>query len=217
MSLSMLPLEDAELAFDPHWLDVAAADALMSELRDTVPWEIHRIRLFGREHPSPRQSCWIGDAGISYRYSGSLFQPRPWPPALGVVRERLAHELRIDFNSVLANRYRDGRDAMGWHSDDERELGPAPTIASLSLGATRRFVLKHRRHPERKLALELPRGSLLLMSGGTQRHYRHSLPRTARAVGDRINLTFRRILLPAAIDDDRCQDDPHVARTTSRQ
>lgn len=208
MSLSTLSLEDAELAFDPHWLDVAAADALMGELRDTIPWEIHRIRLFGREHPSPRQSCWIGDPGISYRYSGTLFQPRPWPPALDAVRERLARELDMDFNSVLANRYRDGRDAMGWHSDDERELGPAPTIASLSLGATRRFVLKHRQDPERKLAVELPHGSLLVMSGATQRHYRHALPRTSRPVGERINLTFRRILRPAATDDYRGQDAP---------
>jgi len=208
MSLSMLPLEDAELAFDPHWLDAEVAVALLDELRDTIPWEIHRIRLFGREHASPRQSCWIGDPGISYRYSGSLFEPRPWPPALKEIRERLVRELRIDFNSVLANRYRDGRDAMGWHSDDERELGPEPTIASLSLGATRRFVLKHRLQPERKLALELPHGSLLVMSGATQRHYRHALPRTARPVGERINLTFRRILRPATVDDGHSQDAP---------
>lgn len=216
MSLSMLSLEDAELAFDPHWLDVGAADVLLDQLRDTIPWEIHRIRLFGREHPAPRQSCWIGDPGVSYRYSGTLFEPRPWPPALGEIRGRLARELHVDFNSVLANRYRDGRDAMGWHSDDERELGPAPAIASLSLGATRRFVLKHRQDPERKLALELPHGSLLVMSGATQRHYRHALPRTSRPVGERINLTFRRILQPAAADDERCRDAP-LRNWTSKQ
>jgi len=101
--------------------------------------------------------------------------------------------LRIDFNSVLANLYRDGRDSMGWHSDDEPELGAQPAIASLSLGSTRRFVLKHRNDPSRKFALELPHGSLLLMRGATQANYRHALPRTARPVGPRINLTFRRI------------------------
>jgi alkylated DNA repair dioxygenase AlkB len=95
---------------------------------------------------------------------------------------------------VLANRYRDGRDAMGWHSDDEPELGPAPVIASVSLGASRRFVLKHRDDPAQKLALELDHGSLLVMAGATQRHYKHALPRTARPVGERINLTFRHIL-----------------------
>jgi alkylated DNA repair dioxygenase AlkB len=145
---------------------------------------------------------------MSYRYSGTEFEPRAWPGILLTIRARLADELGLDFNSVLANRYRDGRDAMGWHSDDERELGSAPTIASLSLGATRRFVLKHRLHPERKLALDLPRGSLLVMSGATQRHYRHALPRTARPVGERINLTFRRILRPAAIGGDIGQDAP---------
>lgn len=193
MPLSPLLLEDAELAFDPHWLDAGSAGALLAELRDTIPWEVHRIRLFGREHVSPRLSCWIGDAGASYRYSGAQFQPRPWPPVLRPIRERLAHVLGVGFNSVLANRYRDGRDAMGWHGDDERELGPTPVIASLSLGATRRFVLKHRQHPERKLALDLSPGSLLVMAGTTQRHYRHALPRTAKPVGERINLTFRHI------------------------
>jgi alkylated DNA repair dioxygenase AlkB len=110
------------------------------------------------------------------------------------LRERLSRELGVEFNSVLANRYRDGRDCMGWHSDAEPELGPAPVIASVSLGAMRRFVLKHRGEPERKLALELPHGSLLVMRGETQRHYRHALPRTAKPVGERVNLTFRRIV-----------------------
>lgn len=194
MPLSPLPLEHAELAFDPHWLDAGAAAALLSALREAIPWEVHRVRLFGREHDSPRLSCWIGDPGASYRYSGARFQPNPWPAMLLPIRERLAQELGIEFNSVLANRYRDGRDAMGWHGDDERELGAAPVIASLSLGATRRFVLKHRRLPGRKLALELPPGSLLVMAGRTQQHYRHALPRTGKPVGERINLTFRRVL-----------------------
>ena len=193
MSLKALSLPDAELAFETHWLAPPAADVLYADLRDTVSWECHRIRLFGREHDSPRLSCWIGDPGASYRYSGTRFEPRPWTDALLPVRARLREELRVDFNSVLANLYRDGRDAMGWHSDNEPELGAQPVIASLNLGATRRFVLKHRGDPDRKLALELPHGSLLVMSGDTQRHYRHALPRTAKPVGARINLTFRRI------------------------
>ncbi|MCI4567645.1 alpha-ketoglutarate-dependent dioxygenase AlkB [Lysobacter sp. CFH 32150] len=193
MSLKALPLPDAELAFDPHWLAPAAADALFLALRERVAWERHRIRLFGREHDSPRLSCWIGDPEASYRYSGTHFEPRPWPDSLLPVRARLRDELCIDFNSVLANLYRDGRDAMGLHSDNEVELGTRPVIASLSLGATRRFVLKHRGDPDRKLALDLPHGSLLVMSGETQRNYRHALPRTAKQVGARINLTFRRI------------------------
>ncbi|MDR7097656.1 alkylated DNA repair dioxygenase AlkB [Lysobacter niabensis] len=194
MSLQRLPLVDADVSFDPHWLAENEAERLLRGLREEVAWETHHVRLFGREHASPRLSCWIGDPGTAYRYSGTLFEPRPWPSSLQRLRERLSAELDVGFNSVLANRYRDGRDCMGWHSDSEPELGPAPLIASVSLGATRRFVLKHRDRPQEKLAIDLPHGSLLVMAGATQRHYRHALPRTAKAVGERINLTFRQIL-----------------------
>jgi alkylated DNA repair dioxygenase AlkB len=193
MPLTPLALPGAELALDPHWLDGAAADALFAALLADVPWETHRIRLFGREVDSPRRSCWIGDPDASYRYSGVRFAPRSWPRALLPIRARLREELGIGFNSVLANLYRDGRDRMGWHRDDERELGQRPVIASVSLGAARRFVLKQRSDPRVSRAITLPHGSLLLMAGDTQAHYRHALPATAKAVGPRINLTFRRI------------------------
>ncbi|MFC7301557.1 alpha-ketoglutarate-dependent dioxygenase AlkB family protein [Cognatiluteimonas weifangensis] len=196
MSLQPLPLPGAELALDPAWLAPAQADALWQALSAAILWEVHRLRLFGRELAAPRLSCWIGDPDAVYTYSGARFQPRPWPPALQPLRARLQAELGVAFNSVLANLYRDGRDSMGWHSDDEPALGPQPVIASLSLGATRRFVLKQRRDPACRLALDLPHGSLLLMAGDTQRHYRHALPRTARPLGPRLNLTFRRILDP---------------------
>lgn len=186
-----LPLADASLLLDPAWLPASRADALMLELREGLDWEVHRIRMFGRMVDSPRLSSWIGDPGASYVYSGIRFPPRPWHPALLQLRRELQSELGVDFNSVLANRYRDGRDAMGWHSDNERELGPCPVIVSVSLGAIRRFTFKHRREPDRKLTLDLPNGSLLVMRGDTQSNYRHALPRTARAVSDRINLTFR--------------------------
>ena len=187
-------LPGAELWFEPGWLAAAEAGALLVSLREEIHWETHRIRLFGREVDSPRLSCWIGDEGAAYTYSGARFQPHPWPAVLLPVRQRLADELDGAFNSVLANLYREGRDYMGWHSDNESALGPHPLIASLSLGATRRFVLKHRHEPSRKLELELPHGSLLVMGGDTQRNYRHALPRTAKPVGERINLTFRRIV-----------------------
>ena len=187
-------LPGAELRFVPDWLAIAEADALLVSLREEIRWETHRIRLFGREVDSPRLSCWIGDEDAAYTYSGTRFQPHPWPAALLSVRQRLTDELGCVFNSVLANRYREGRDCMGWHSDNESALGPQPLIASLSLGATRRFVLKHREESSRKLELELPHGSLLVMGGDTQRNYKHALPRTARPVGERINLTFRNIV-----------------------
>lgn len=194
MGLQSLPLTGADLAFDPRWLAPAEADALFKRLLREVPWEVHRIRMFGRLVDSPRLSCWIGDAEARYRYSGSLFEPRPWPQALAPVRARLEAEVGAAFNSVLANRYRDGRDAMGWHRDDEPGLGPQPVIASLSLGATRRFRLKPDDSVIAPLSLELPHGSLLVMRGQTQARCRHALPRTAKAVGERINLTFRNVL-----------------------
>ncbi|MEP6906593.1 MAG: alpha-ketoglutarate-dependent dioxygenase AlkB [Pseudoxanthomonas sp.] len=189
-----LDMPGAELWFLPDWLPEAQADTLFGVLRDVIEWETHRISMFGREVDSPRLSSWIGDEGTAYTYSGARFQPQPWPTALKEVRERLAQELDADFNSVLANRYRDGRDYMGWHSDNEKTLGVQPVIASLSLGATRRFVLKHRHDKTRKLTLELPHGSLLVMRGDTQVNYRHALPRTLRPITERINLTFRHIL-----------------------
>ena len=193
-----IDLAGADLELDRAWLSPAQADALFAALRDEIAWETHRIRLFGREVDSPRLSSWIGDPDATYTYSRTRFEPRPWPDALSTIRARLRSETGVDFNSVLANLYRDGRDAMGWHSDSEPELGTQPVIASLSLGATRRFALKDRHDPAQKLALELPSGSLLLMRGDTQRHYRHALPRTAKPVGARINLTFRRIEIAQA-------------------
>ena len=177
------------------WLAPAGADALFEHLHGALPWQVHRVRMFGRELDAPRLSCWIGDPEAHYRYSGTSHTPGPWPGALCPVRDRLTRETGVAFNSMLANLYRDGDDRMGWHSDDEPELGPRPVIASLSLGATRRFVLKHRREPARKAVFDLPHGSLLLMRGDTQRDWRHALPRTARAVGPRINLTFRRVIV----------------------
>ena len=191
--LQRIDLAGAELGLAPAWLTCTEAGALFDALLTGVAWEVHRIRMFGREIDSPRLSCWIGDPGVVYTYSRTRFEPHPWVPALRPIRTRLRDTLGIDFNSVLANRYRDGRDAMGWHSDDEPELGPRPLIASLSLGATRRFVLKPRGEG-RRLALDLPHGSLLVMAGATQASYRHALPATARPVSERVNLTFRRIL-----------------------
>ncbi len=188
-----LPLPGALLRYAPAFLAAAEADALFGALRAEIAWERHHVRLFGRTLPAPRLSCWIGDAGTAYTYSRVRFEPRPWPPVLAALRAHLQHACAVRFNSVLANLYRDGRDAMGWHSDDEPELGDDPLIASLSLGAARRFVLRAR-DADARLALTLQHGSLLLMGDGCQRLYRHALPRTRATVGPRINLTFRQVL-----------------------
>lgn len=176
------------------WLVPEEAEVLFGALMAQVRWEVHRIVMFGRQVDSPRLSCWIGDPGTGYVYSRTRFEPRPWPPALAALRARVDAAAGVAMNSVLANLYRDGRDAMGWHSDDEPELGQRPVIASLSLGGTRRFAVRHRRDVGRKFTIELPPGSLLLMSGESQAAWKHALPRTARPVPPRINLTFRRVL-----------------------
>ncbi len=198
-----IALPGADVRFAPGWLPECEADALFDALLIEIPWETHRIRLFGREIDSPRLSCWIGDPGAIYTYSRSRFEPRPWPPALVPVRRRLVETLGHEFNSVLANQYRDGRDRMGWHRDDEPELGPAPIIASLSLGGSRRFLFKskpagastkgHDARTGRAYGLELSHGSLLVMAGETQTHYLHALPATAKPAAMRINLTFRQV------------------------
>ena len=191
--LEPMPLIDGELLWSPEFIPETERAALFDLLRAEIPWERHHVRILGREIPAPRLSCWIGDPGTAYRYSGVLYPPRPWPAPLARVREACGAACGEAFNSVLANLYRDGRDCMGYHSDAEPTLGPEPVIASISLGAPRRFVMRHKRRAGERFELVLGDGSLLVMRGATQRNWRHALPRTAKPVGERINLTFRRI------------------------
>jgi alkylated DNA repair dioxygenase AlkB len=189
-----LPGADVRLL---KFCDADDAQRWFARLREEIVWERHRLRIFGREVEAPRLSCWIGDPDAVYRYSGTVFPPQPWTAACAELRERAVILCREKYNSVLCNLYRDGRDSMGWHSDDEPELGAEPRIASLSFGAPRRFRLRHRGDPALRLELDLAPGSLLLMAGATQRNYRHDLPKTQRPVGPRLNLTFRRICASA--------------------
>jgi len=198
MSLTLLPLPNAEVLLDAHFLSSAEAEALLTELTATTPWRQEPIKLFGKEVMQPRLTSWHGDLGASYRYSGLLLDPQPWTPALQVLLRQVEAAAGCSFNSVLLNLYRTGQDSMGWHADDEPELGPAPVIASVSLGASRNFRLKPR-NPQHTahspLTLTLNSGSLLLMRGTTQQHWVHAVPKTALAVTPRLNLTFRRVIL----------------------
>jgi alkylated DNA repair dioxygenase AlkB len=189
-----LPLEDADIRFWPAALAVAEASELLDRLLTGIDWQHEEVLIFGQRRPVPRLVAWHGDPGASYTYSGTLHQPLPWTPALELVRERVLSLTGCAFNSVLLNLYRDGRDGMGWHSDDEPELGRDPVIASVSLGVPRRFCLRHRRRKDQRLDVSLSPGSLLLMSGTTQHHWVHAVPKTALPVGSRVNLTFRQIL-----------------------
>ncbi len=169
---------------------IAAPERVLERLLAELDWRQDTARIVGREVPLPRLTAWYGDAG--YRYSGIDNPPRPWLPLLEDLKATAERLAGAPFNSVLANLYRAGRDSMGWHSDDERSLGPNPVIASLSFGAVRRFRLKHKTRPL-SLALDLPPGSCLVMAGSLQHHWRHALPKTTRPVGPRVNLTYRLI------------------------
>lgn len=188
-----LELFEGEVRLWPAAFAPDEATRLFGELREEVRWEQEDILIFGERRRVPRLVAWHGDPGAAYRYSGADHQPEPWLPVLEVIRARVEAITGSGYNAVLLNLYRDGRDGMGWHSDDEPELGRNPVIASVSLGAERRFCLRHRRRPALRLDLPLPHGSVLCMAGATQHHWVHALPKTKRPVGPRINLTFRRV------------------------
>jgi alkylated DNA repair dioxygenase AlkB len=170
---------------------VREATALLEDLRQTIEWQQEEILILGRRVSVPRLVAWHGDPGAHYSYSGTDHVPRPWTPTLEAIRERASSLTGAHFNSVLLNFYRSGRDGMGWHADDEAELGRNPVIASVSLGASRRFCLRHRKRAGLRIDVTLTHGSLLCMSGATQHRWLHALPKTRASVGPRINLTFR--------------------------
>jgi alkylated DNA repair dioxygenase AlkB len=193
-----------ELA-DGAWVDLWPAlvpdpdGALLAALVAELPLRVETYRMMGREVRSPRLVSWHGDPDTAYAYSGVYHEPAPWTPRLAGLRARVEAVTGLGFNSVLVNLYRDGQDGMGWHADAEPEIGPTVAdrwVASLSLGHPRRFVLAHKKTRARH-EFELGNGTLLVMRGTTQTHYRHSVPKTARPVGPRLNLTFRHIVARA--------------------
>ena len=188
---------NGRVRYFPHWLRPEQVSGLWRGLDDTLDWRELPIRLVGRWIPQPRLVDFHADPLVSYTYSGLCLQGRGWPPMLEALRAAVSEVAGVAFNSVLCNRYRDGRDSMGWHADNEAELGLNPSIASVSLGATRRFLLRPRQAPHRpKLEWLLESGSLLIMEGDLQHHWQHQLPKALRVRQPRINLTFRQILTP---------------------
>lgn len=187
---------DGEIAYTEAFLDPTDADEGFLALREELDWQEEFIQIAGRRVPVPRRVAWYGDPGAVYRYSGVAHEPRAWTPALLELKARVEAYCGQHFNSVLGNLYRDGNDAMGWHADNEPELGPAPFIASLSLGAERRFEIRHDKTRD-ILRLPLAHGSLLTMGGHFQRHWKHRIPRQPGITRPRINLTFRTIKLNA--------------------
>jgi alkylated DNA repair dioxygenase AlkB len=176
------------IIYRPGWWP--GATETFALLYREIAWQQRDITIFGRTQLTPRLTAWVGEG--SYTYSGITHRPAPWPLTMSAIRDRLIAEFGVAYNSCLANLYRDGSDSMGWHSDNEPELGQRPTIASVNFGARRSFVLRHRRTKER-WTYELGEGDLLIMRDESQEDYAHAVPKTARPVGPRINLTFRSI------------------------
>lgn len=185
-------LDDEYFHYHGGFIPADETERQLGVLWNQLAWQQYQISLFGRSVAQPRLSAWYGAPEARYRYSGLRLEPLSWHPLLLDLKNRLEDHLQQAFNSVLANAYRDGRDSMGWHSDDERELGLRPLVASISLGAERRFLVRKKGN-SRSGGLWLEDGSLLVMKRGCQEVYQHSVPKTRQAVGLRINLTFRQI------------------------
>jgi alkylated DNA repair dioxygenase AlkB len=185
---------DGELALVSQFYEPHHADALFAQLKTEIAWQEEEILIYGKPCKVPRLMAWYGDARAYYQYSGVNHQPLPWTSELLAIREKVQQYCGADFNSVLLNLYRDGQDSMGCHSDDEKELGENPVIASLSLGDERLFKLHHK---TRKTTLNVVfgHGDLLVMAGTLQHHWRHSVPKTRQPKTARINLTFRKVYL----------------------
>ena len=180
--------------YDPEFLQQSEADRLLELLTDSLDWRQDSISLFGKTHLIPRLQAFIAGPHVSYTYSGLTLLGTGFPAALSSLKNQIEQHAGHRFNALLANLYRDGKDHMGWHSDDERELGSNPVIASLSLGAQRTFRLRHKQQKHHTIDYELTHGSLLIMGKDVQHQWDHSLPKRLRVHEPRINLTFRLII-----------------------
>lgn len=178
----------------PNFLSEQAAGDFFNYLQENVAWEQGKIKLFGKEILEPRLSAFYADKNISYIYSNRELKGLPWPLEMSQIKKRIEKETGEDFNTCLINRYRNGADSMGWHSDNEKELGPHPVIASLSLGQTRDFQIKSKVDSKHKLQLKLNNGDLLIMKAGFQEKFLHQIPKRKGIDNERINLTFRKVL-----------------------
>jgi len=184
---------DLKVRIETDFFNQFDSNELLNNLISDLPWESMVIKMFGKDITIPRLQCWIGDRGCDYKYSGKKLNRKDWTKDLIMIREKIYKDLNIDFNSVLINYYRDGKDSMGWHADDEKELGPSPTIASISFGSERDLVFRNKISKE-IISIPQTHGCLILIDGKTQKNWQHSIKKTRKVIGPRINLTFRNII-----------------------
>lgn len=192
MKVQNKPIVDGHVDLYASFFSEAESDVLFASLQHEIRWQQDEITLFGKTHAVPRLTALYGNEGLTYRYSNILMHPHPWTETLRTIKDRVEATVNVKFTTVLLNYYRHGQDSMGWHQDNEKELGQNPTIASVSFGETRPFQMKHvTRKDVDKVVLPLTHGSLLVMSGATQHFWKHQIPKTSKTIGPRINLTFR--------------------------
>jgi len=192
LQVKQFSIADAELILYSRYFSETESDVIFQNLLTEVNWRQDQIKFYGKEINIPRLTAWYGDSGKSYTYSNITMNPIAWTPVLLTIKQRIEEREKISFNSVLINLYRDGKDSVAWHSDDEPELGKDPIIASVSFGGVRKFQLRHRFDKTlEKVEFNLTHGSLLMMKGKTQEFWQHQIPKTAKSVMPRINLTFR--------------------------
>lgn len=191
MPSELLPYDFGAILYSDVW-DIEQSQQIERELTESLEWQQVFVEVFNRRVPQPRLTCWYGDPGKNYSYSGTHLTPSAWTPLLVEIKNSAEKFAGTTFNSVLANLYRDGEDSISWHSDNEPELGQQPVIASVTFGATRRFDMRHRATRE-KVSIPLTSGSVLVMSGESQACWQHQIAKTKKPTGPRINLTFRTI------------------------
>ena len=184
----------ARLRYFESFFSKKETENFFNQLLEETKWKQDVITVYGKTYPQPRLTALYAINTLPYKYSGINMYPLPMSPLLSQIQERINKVCNSKFTSVLLNQYRDGKDSNGWHSDNEKELGKHPIIASLSFGAERFFYLKHRKQKELRLKILLKSGSLLIMEGETQSNWLHQIAKTRRPVGKRINLTFRKII-----------------------
>ncbi len=187
-------IENGEYQFYPDFFNKTESDLFLQNLKDKIEWKQESMNMYGKQVNFPRLTAWYGDNDKPYSFSGITLEPKIWTKELLIIKEKIEPLSKINFNSVLLNRYRSGNDSISWHTDAEKELGINPVIASVNFGATRKFQLRHINTKE-KLEIELTHGSLLIMQGELQHYWQHQVPKTSKTVEERINLTFRVIKL----------------------
>jgi alkylated DNA repair dioxygenase AlkB len=190
---NILP-EDGLAYFFSDFFSQEESDLYFTNLLTEVEWKQEPIIIFGKKIMQPRLTAWYADSDKDYSYSGIVMHSTPWTETLLIIKEKIEVVSKVKFTGALLNLYRDEKDSMGWHKDDEKELGLNPVIGSVSFGAARTFKFQNIKDKNKQISIDLEHGSFLLMGGPTQHYWKHCIPKRTQPLGPRINITFRVII-----------------------